>query len=193
MYYISHDGSQKKQSTNHKYYERVQIGLKDGHAQYRYFYTKEEYDAYMRPLRDKIDKDKYEQFEKYKPSTQIKEAIKSAPSKAKQGAAEIQRDLNTAKNKTKRNLNLAKNKLQRFKKKTERALKQSIKEIPSKTKKLGRDTVDRIVYKTENGHTESIGGQLVVRENKTNRFTGQKYTKVYNTGIKTLNKKKRNK
>lgn len=38
-------GSEKK---NHKYYTRVPTGTKDGHNVYRYFYSKEDYAAYIR-------------------------------------------------------------------------------------------------------------------------------------------------
>jgi len=44
--YISHYAT-GKQATNHKYYERVPVGSKNGHTTYRYFYTKEEYDIYI--------------------------------------------------------------------------------------------------------------------------------------------------
>lgn len=44
-------GSEKK---NHKYYARVPTGTKDGHNVYRYFYSKEDYAAYIRSGKKKL-------------------------------------------------------------------------------------------------------------------------------------------
>lgn len=44
-------GSEKK---NHKYYTRVPTGTKDGHNVYRYFYSKEDYAAYIRSGKKKL-------------------------------------------------------------------------------------------------------------------------------------------
>lgn len=44
-------GSEKK---NHKYYARVPTGTKDGNNVYRYFYSKEDYAAYIRSGKKKL-------------------------------------------------------------------------------------------------------------------------------------------
>lgn len=44
-------GSEKK---NHKYYARIPTGTKDGHNVYRYFYSKEDYAAYIRSGKKKL-------------------------------------------------------------------------------------------------------------------------------------------
>lgn len=44
--YLSH-GQQGAQRADHKYYTRVPIGTNGGQVQYRYFYSKDEYAAYL--------------------------------------------------------------------------------------------------------------------------------------------------
>lgn len=51
--YLEH-GLKGKERKGHKYYARVQTGTKDGHNVYRYFYSKEDYAAYIRSGKKKL-------------------------------------------------------------------------------------------------------------------------------------------
>lgn len=51
--YLEH-GLKGKERKSHKYYARVPTGTKDGHNVYRYFYSKEDYAAYIRSGKKKL-------------------------------------------------------------------------------------------------------------------------------------------
>lgn len=52
--WLGKNGQKGREKKNHKYYARVQTGTKDGHNVYRYFYSKEDYAAYIRSGKKKL-------------------------------------------------------------------------------------------------------------------------------------------
>lgn len=53
--YLAHSQLGKERK-GHKYYTRAPTGTKEGHNVYRYFYSKEDYAAYIRSGKKKADR-----------------------------------------------------------------------------------------------------------------------------------------
>lgn len=86
--YLAH-ARQSKEADNHKYIARVQVGTKNGYALYRYFYSKEEYQQYLKghPQKKTTAVEELKSF-----GQKVRQTVVNAANTAKETAA------NTAKN-----------------------------------------------------------------------------------------------
>lgn len=138
--YLAH-ARQSKEADNHKYIARVQVGTKNGYALYRYFYSKEEYQQYLKghPQKKTTAVEELKSF-----GQKVRQTVVNAANTAKETAANTAKNVKSAVDDAVEN---AKKKISKAKETCSNVLKKIGSVKVSQVKASAKETVEEVLTK----------------------------------------------